>query len=134
MPAYVNRGDASTVPYRALTPYLGDAVFICDGDFIYDSRRALDAGELPGGIAGLVGAYLGDRGSSDDAVKGILYLNAACPLVQRLAAQQRADDAWEIILTIIYQTARLFAGRTLTPADVAAAYREIGDVLGRLLP
>jgi hypothetical protein len=34
---------------------------------------------------------------------------------------------------VLYDVARLFAGRTLSPADVAATYREMSETLTGLL-
>lgn len=105
-----------------------------DADFLLQARNALGAGELPGPIAGLVGNYLEDVSVTEDDLKGILYLNASCPLVQRLASSGFAGDIHAAVLTVIYQVARLFACRTLTPSDVAAAFHDLTDVLEMFLP
>ncbi|MHB8629252.1 MAG: ATP-binding protein [Aggregatilineales bacterium] len=99
-------------------------VYPKDAEFIADTRQALDAGELPGPFAGLISDYmqkLSERQTDD--LSGTLYLNAACPTVSKLTANSNTTSR-EAALTMIYQVARLFAGRMLTPADVTAAFGE----------
>jgi hypothetical protein len=105
-----------------------------DATFAHEAQQALSVGDVPGGIAGLMDAYLNDLGITEEDIKGILYLNASSTLVQHVAAEGQATEAESLILTVIYQCARLFAGRTLTPSDVASAYHEIGVALASLLP
>ena len=103
-----------------------------DAEFIVDTRHALDAGELPGPFAGLVGDYmqkLTERQTND--LSGTLYLNAACPTLSKLAASTNPMSR-EAALALIYQVARLFAGRMLTPADVTAAFGEAMSALETL--
>ncbi len=103
-----------------------------DAEFIVDTRHALDAGELPGPFAGLVSDYvqkLTERQTDD--LSGTLYLNAACPTVFKLATSNNTVSR-ESALTLIYQVARLFAGRMLTPADVTAAFGEAMSALEAL--
>lgn len=101
---------------------------------VQETRQALRAGEAPSGIAGLMSAYINDLDLTDEDIKGTLYLNVSCPLIQQVAAEESESEAMMIILTIIHQVARLFAGRTLVPADVASAYHEMGIALARLFP
>jgi len=96
-----------------------------DAEFINDTRQALDRGELPGPLAGLVSDYMTKKVStSEDDLKGTLYLNAANPLIVKLAALPATAPSLNPALGLIYQVARLFAGRLLTPVDVAKAFRE----------
>jgi hypothetical protein len=104
-----------------------------DAALVQGAHPGLGVGELAGGIAGLVGAYLEDLGVTDEDMKGLLYLNAECPLVQRLAADEGHADGRTRVLMVLYDVARLFAGHTLTPADVAATYREMSETLTGLL-
>src|SRR5262249_7255810 len=92
-------------------------------------RRA--AGDLPPPLAGLVNEYVGSK-FTPEALKGTLCLNASCPLVRRLA-ELPAGPAKEAALTLVYQIARLFAGRTLTAADAATAFRETTGAIEGLL-
>jgi hypothetical protein len=96
-----------------------------EAEFRRDSRQALERGELPGPFAGLVSQYLDQTSSADEDRNGTLYLNAACPLIQRLAEQPLAPAEQQAVLTLLYQIARLFAGRMLTPGDVTLAFKDI---------
>ena len=111
-------------------------VYPRDAEFIIDTRRALDNDELPSALAGLVGDYMEKMPAQDD-LNGTLYVNAACSLVQRLAdvpgAQAGAQANREALLEVIYQVARLFAGRTLTPTDAAAAFGKAVKAMEGLL-
>ncbi|MEP7289404.1 MAG: ATP-binding protein [Chloroflexota bacterium] len=96
-----------------------------DAEFITESRNALDQGMLPGPLAGLVSDYIDKMKTSDeDDIRGTLYLNASCALIKQLAETPPAEATRDSVLTLIYQVARLFAGRTLTPTDVKAAFGE----------
>jgi molecular chaperone HtpG len=105
-----------------------------DAEFILETRGALDAGEIPGPLAGLIATYLHDSGTSEEDLKGTLYLNAACPLIGRLNASPEDTPARDATLTLIYQVARLFAGRTLTVAGATGAFGEAIQALEVLLP
>ena len=65
-----------------------------------------------------------DKKSSLDDLRGTLYLNASCTLIQRLAQPATKDTSREAALEVIYQLARLFAGRLLTPVDATAAFAD----------
>lgn len=105
-----------------------------DAEFILETRGALDAGEIPGPLAGLIATYLHDTGTSEEDLKGTLYLNASCPLIGRLNALADESPARDAALTLIYQVARLFAGRTLTVSGATAAFEEAVQALASLLP
>jgi molecular chaperone HtpG len=104
-----------------------------DAEFIIETRNALDSGELPGPLAGLIGDYVNRMSTSEDDLSGTLYVNASCAIIDRLANQPPADALRDSALTLIYQVARLFAGRTLTPADVTDAFGETIRSLDALL-
>lgn len=105
-----------------------------DAEFIMETREALDAGELPGPLAGLVSDYLDNvTTTNDEDLKGTLYINAACSLVQHLVENPPDAAARDAVLTLLYQIARLFAGRTLTATDAAAAFRESVKALEGLI-
>jgi len=65
---------------------------------------------------------------------GTLYLNADCPLVRRLASSPPPPPTLHATLMLIYQVARLFAGRTLTALDAAQAFAALTDALTELVP
>ena len=66
-----------------------------------EASQALEAGDLPPGVAGLVGQFIDDRFGGGDDLKGTLYLNAACPLVLRLAEQAVSEAQRMAALTVI---------------------------------
>jgi molecular chaperone HtpG len=104
-----------------------------DAEFLIEAQHALDAGELPGPLAGFVSDFMRKKNVAEDENKGRLYLNAACPLITRLIESPPAEAALQATLALIYQVARLFAGRTLTTADATMAFREAVQALQELL-
>jgi len=103
-----------------------------DAEFIIETRNALDSGALPGPLADLVDDYMRNFDSAEDELRGTLYLNVACPLVRQLVEAAPADATRNAILMVIYQMARLFAGRTLSPTDVQEAFGEAVKSMGIL--
>jgi len=97
-----------------------------------EAEQALEGGELPGPLAGLVSDYVEQRFGDTD-LRGVLYLNASCPLVRRLAEKGDAAANRAAVLTILYQLARLFCGRLLNAADAAEAFDATIQSLGRLM-
>lgn len=105
-----------------------------DAEFIIETRNALDAGELPGPLAGLVGDYVKKlSGKAEDDLKGTLYLNASCSLIQQLGQTPPAEAIRNSVLNMLYQVARLFAARTMTPADATNAFRETVTAIQTIL-
>ena len=68
-----------------------------------------------------------------EELKGTLYLNASCPLVRRLAESPPPEPSRDAVLDLLHQTARLFAGRMLSPADAVQAFRETTRAIEGLL-
>jgi molecular chaperone HtpG len=87
-----------------------------------EAEASLQAGDLPGPLAGLVHEYIENRFADRDELAGTLYLNAGNPLVRRLAEQPPATEVRDAALTLIHQVARLFAGRMLSAADAVSAF------------
>jgi molecular chaperone HtpG len=102
-------------------------------DFILDAHSALETDELPGPFADLVGGYLSGLRVDEQALRGTLYLNATCPLIRRLADDPPSEGALAAVLMLLHQVARLFAGRTLTPADAAQAFGAASAAIEELL-
>jgi molecular chaperone HtpG len=98
-----------------------------------EAEASLQAGDLPGPLAGLVHEYIESRFSDRDELAGTLYLNAANQLVRRLAEQPPAAEALAGVLTLIHQLARLFAGRMLSAADAVAAFSQVTGSLQALV-
>jgi molecular chaperone HtpG len=90
-----------------------------------EAEASLQAGDLPGPLAGLVHEYIEGRFGDRDELAGTLYLNAANPLVRRLAEKPPAGETRAAVLGLIHQVARLFAGRMLSAADAVGAFAEM---------
>lgn len=92
-----------------------------DAEFIKDTRDALDKGDLPGPFAGLVGDYMNRMNVDEDSLAGTLHINASNDLINKLA---KMDDgqARNAALELVYQMARLFAGRMLDTADITHSF------------
>jgi len=128
---YDRRGVRASV--AAFRPHEAPALMIYpeSAELVLEGREAIEAGEIPEGLAGLISEYVEDI-AARQPMGGTLLLNASCPLIRRLT-DLPAGPARDAVLIIVYQTARLFAGRTLTVGDVTEAFAESGAALGRLL-
>lgn len=112
-----------------------------DAEFIHQARQSLrddDSDALPGPLAGLVGSYVEDIAADRDDLQGTLYLNATCPLVRRLAEsygseEQGAVAPWNAVLSLLFNLARLFAGRMMTAGDATHAFAEVTAACDALL-
>lgn len=92
-----------------------------DAEFIKETRDALDKGDLPGPFAGLVGDYMNRMNIDEDSLAGMLQINASNDLVNKLAKMEESK-ARNAALELVYQMARLFAGRMLDTADITHAF------------
>jgi hypothetical protein len=101
-----------------------------------EAEASLQSGDLPGPLAGLVQQYVEHKFAGED-LRGTLYLNAASPLIRSLATPMPPDPpgraAREAVLTVIWQTARLFSGRMLTAADAVTAFASVSAALSKFL-
>lgn len=89
---------------------------------VRDAKAALEQGLFPDGFSSLVQDYLHHhRASSGD--EGTLHLNAACPLIQRLAAAELPPGRKQAALATIAYFAKLFCGRML---DASQATSDLG--------
>jgi molecular chaperone HtpG len=104
-----------------------------DAEFIIETRNALDSGEISGPMAGLIGDYIGKINPDEAELKGTLYLNASCGVVRQLADEPINEKARTAALTMVYQVARLFSGRTLTAADAKGAFQEMTQSIQKLI-
>jgi molecular chaperone HtpG len=98
-----------------------------------EAEASLEAGDLPGPLAGLVQDYVERKFADNDELRGTLYLNAACPLIRRIAERPPPSATRDALLTLLYQMARLFAGRMLSATEAIAAFREVTHSLEGLL-
>jgi molecular chaperone HtpG len=100
-----------------------------------EAEASLQAGDLPGPLAGLVNEYIEGRFGDREELAGTLYLNAANPFVRRLAERLPPRETLGPVLGLIHQVARLFAGRMLSAADAVGAFAEVtGSLEGLVRP
>lgn len=124
------------VRVMAFRPHVVPAAMIYprDAEFIQETNDALDAGEIPDALAGMVSSYLDQLSMNQTDLRGTLYLNAESTIIQRLSAMPPDDDnIRNAVLNLIYQFARLFSGRTLTAADANQAFEQITRSMEDLL-
>jgi molecular chaperone HtpG len=98
-----------------------------------EAEASLQAGDLPGPLAGLVNEYIEGRFGDREELAGTLYLNAANPFVRRLAEKPPPAETRAAVLGLIHQVARLFAGRMLSAADAVGAFAEMTRSLQGLM-
>jgi molecular chaperone HtpG len=98
-----------------------------------EAQESREAGDLPGPLAGLVQDYVDRRFSGGADLRGTLYLNASCPLIRQLAENPPAPATLGAVLTLLWQMARLFAGRMLSASDAVAAFAETTRALQGLI-
>lgn len=95
-----------------------------NADTLSEARRALDSDELSDPFAGLVSDYLDGFMGEDGQAAGTLYLNTSCTLIQHLTTPS-ATPIRETVLTLVYQVAKLFSGRTMTAQDASIAFNGV---------
>ncbi|MBN1286307.1 MAG: ATP-binding protein [Anaerolineae bacterium] len=106
-------------------------VYPKDAEFIKETRDALDADELPGPFGRLVSDYMMRLSHEEQAMAGTFYVNAACELIQQLAALEDGP-ARNAALDLVYQIARLFSGRMLDTTQITQAFRESAEAIKAL--
>ena len=87
---------------------------------------------LPGPFAGLVGDYVSKMNIDEDTLAGTLHINASCQLIQNLAKRPQSESR-DAALELLYQMARLFAGRMLDTSDVTHAFKMSAASIQNLL-
>jgi molecular chaperone HtpG len=90
-----------------------------DAEMMRDAATALEQGEIPDGFSGLLHNYVENRHGAR-AQAGMLHLNAACPLIRRLARPEVAPARKQAALAVVAYFARLFCGRMLDASRAAA--------------
>ena len=98
-------------------------------------ERMLDEVAEDTGMPDVIAGLLKDRLDDDDEdVRGVWTLNAACPLIERLAS---SDDTrsprMEAALRLLLHQARLLAGHRLGPKDLEDLAQDTSRVLSLLL-
>lgn len=103
-----------------------------DAEFIRDTRDALDNDELPAPFAGLIGDYMNNMEVDEDALAGIVHLNASSKLIQQLAKMPENKER-DSAIELVYQMGRIFAGRMLNTSDITHAFRMSSASIQNLL-
>lgn len=129
------RGEGVAVKVASFKPAEVPAILLYPqgADVVREAEASLESGDLPGPLAGLFREYVEGRFTSRDELRGTLYLNASCPLVRSLTEGNVDPARRTAVLTLIFQMARLFAGRMLSAKDAAAAFAEWTEAAGQLL-
>jgi molecular chaperone HtpG len=86
---------------------------------VRDAKSALERGLLPEGFSSLMEDYLHHRQASFRD-EGTLHLNAACPLIQKLASGELSPGRKQAALATVAYFAKLFCGRMLDASQAAA--------------
>jgi molecular chaperone HtpG len=87
-----------------------------------EARSALESGRVSGAVADLIQAYLDLHDPLDSASLGTLYLNVSNSLIAYLATLPPESGALTAALEILYQNARVLAGRKLTPREARESF------------
>jgi molecular chaperone HtpG len=103
-----------------------------EAEFVRDARSALDTGDIPDAFAGMIGAYLSKMSVDEESLAGALYLNANNAFVQALVPLENAEKL-EPMLDLLYQMARLLAGRLLDAEKITALFDNTNKALTRLI-
>ena len=103
-----------------------------EAEFVRDARSALDTGDIPDAFAGMIGAYLSKMTVDEESLSGALYLNANNAFVQALVPVEDAEKL-EPVLDLLYQMARLLAGRLLDAEKITALFENTNTALTRLI-
>jgi HSP90 family molecular chaperone len=103
-----------------------------EAEFVQDANEALDAGEIPDAFAGMVSAYLSQMTLDKEALAGVLYLNANNAFVQALAKVENAEQR-EPVLDLMYEMARLLAGRLLDAQKITTLFANTTAAFMRLI-
>ncbi len=90
---------------------------------VRDASSALEQGLFPDGFSSLVQDYVNRQRASSTGDEGTLYLNAACPLIQRLASTDLPAERKQAALAVVAYFAKLFCGRML---DASQATSDLG--------
>jgi molecular chaperone HtpG len=85
---------------------------------VRDAEMALEEGLFPDGFSSLMRGYVEQRQAAGEAA-GTLHLNAACPLIQRLASPEVSPAKRQAALAVVAYFARLFCGRMLDAKHAA---------------
>ncbi len=103
-----------------------------DAEAFQDAASALEEGEIPDGFSGLLRGYVEQRPELPGRA-GMLHLNAACPLIRRLASPEVAPARKQAALAVVAYFARLFCGRMLDASRASADLEAWQRSLDRLV-
>lgn len=96
------------------------------------AQRNMREGRFAGPIRRLVRGYLERQQVDDEALKGVLHLNARNPLLRRVRDLGAEHPDFAPLLSILVTNARMFAGQGLSAQDTIACFEQINRSLARL--
>ncbi len=102
-----------------------------EAEYVRDAQNALSQRLLPDGFSALVADYIRHQPAPDPG--GTLHLNAACPLVQRLASPDLPPARKQAALAVVAYFATLFSGRMLDASQATAHLAAWTNSLDRLV-
>ena len=100
-------GGAAVEAFRGSARVDAIVLYPQGAELAREAEASLQAGDLPGPLAGLVSEYIESRFSDRDELTGTLYLNASNPLIRRLAERPPEPAVRAAMLTLVHQLARL---------------------------
>jgi molecular chaperone HtpG len=95
--------------------------YSANAETVREAASALEQGLFPDGFSGLMRGYV-EQQRAASAETGTLYLNAACPLIRRLASPEVRPARRQAGLAVVAHFARLFCGRMLDASRAAAEF------------
>ena len=93
--------------------------YAADAETLRGAASALDDSLFPDGFSDLMRGYVEQRRAAGGD-EGTLHLNAACPLVRRLAYPEIGMARKQAALAVIAYFAKLFCGRMLDASEAAS--------------
>jgi molecular chaperone HtpG len=96
------------------------------------TQRNMQEGRFGGPLRSLVRNYLQRQQVDDDALKGVLHLNARNPLLRRVRDMGPEHADFAPLVRILVANARMFAGQGLSAQDAITCFEQINTSLALL--
>ena len=96
-------------------------------------QEALDRNVVSGPIADLMRDFLARRAAGEPTTAPVLHLNAENELVLELERRGPADRDFAPALDLVFQSARFFAGKQMSPEESRAAFESAMGALAALV-
>ncbi|NUM46856.1 MAG: ATP-binding protein [Anaerolineales bacterium] len=124
IPARVAAFEPAQVPALLIHPK--------DAEKWQELNNAVENDEIDPAILDLVSSFLNSQPQKENEIE-TLYLNARCSFIHELKSPSVSNTQQQIMITLLYQVARLFSGKTMTPANVIEAFSTLTHALGELI-